>query len=80
MSNDPHAPIQLDHPAVSPEHKNRVRFGIKLSWPIQNAAIFVIYVNDSQWAELQGAWGIVTTIVTAVAPTLAPRLVCELSN
>ncbi len=58
--------------------KYRVRLGIKLFWPIQNAAIMVIRnVNEDQKNKLDQAVALVRTVLSAVSPDALSRFVYE---
>ena len=57
--------------------KVRVRFGMKLVWPIKNAAVFVFYVKDEQaFAQLLGYVDMIRPFLPA---DVNARLVCERS-
>ncbi len=43
--------------------KLRVRFGVRLSWPIANAAIFVIRVDESSALTLETAFNRIKTVL-----------------
>ena len=56
--------------------QTRVRFGLRLSWPIQNAGIAVIYMSETDY-ETGGA---LTAHLRAILPdNLRGRLVFERS-
>ena len=60
--------------------KARCRFGIRLSWPIANAATFVIYLKPDVWQKLFDAVGLVRTALTVGgAVEIADRMICERS-
>ena len=60
--------------------KVRVRFGIRLGWPIANAAVFVFYASPDVYALLEQGVGYVrTALVAAGQSALASKLVCERS-
>ena len=57
--------------------KRRLRFGIKLSWPITNIAIFVIYVPQDLMQKIMDAAAVIRLALNVVAPEVAARFVCE---
>jgi len=58
--------------------KVRVRFGIRLGWPITNAATFVFYTQPNVFDKLSLAVENVRTYLTMAGKAdLAARLVCE---
>lgn len=57
----------------------RVRFGVKLSWPIANAAIFVFHVKQNQADDIKKAVeGIRMLLQISGQSEIASRLVCEI--
>ena len=61
--------------------KTRMRFGIKLSWPIANIAIAVFYTSpDIAQKLIDGAGVIRMLLIGAGQQTLADRLICEVGN
>lgn len=60
--------------------KVRVRYGIRLGWPITNAATFVFYTTDPVYLKLEAGVEYVRTCLTMAGKAdLAQRLVCERS-
>lgn len=60
--------------------KIRVRFGVRLGWPITNAATFVFYTTDHAYAKIESAVENLRTCLTLAGKAdLAQRLVCERS-
>ena len=56
----------------------RVRFGIRLGWPIRNAATFVFYASREQFARLEELTGWLKTALAGIGQDeLAGRLFCE---
>lgn len=58
----------------------RVRFGVKLSWPITNAATFVMYISQSQFdkgSELM--LGLKVWLSSVGRKDIAERLFIELA-
>ena len=47
----------------SPDADIRVRFGVKLSWPVQNAATFVAYVDQKQFDGLYIAISMIRSVL-----------------
>jgi hypothetical protein len=60
--------------------KRRLRFGIKLSWPITNAAIFVVYVSPDSMTKIAGYADQIRALLQLTSPDLASRFVCEDSS
>ncbi len=58
--------------------RTRVRFGIRLGWPLKNAAVFVFYTSKDQYERIKevSEW-LRTALVVAGQDDLASRLVCE---
>lgn len=82
MDTHPLADLSANPPGPqTPAHSNRVRFGLKLPWPFQNAGIFVLHMTDPQWASFQDhitqAKGILDLVPGG--PVVAAHIVCELS-
>lgn len=46
--------------------KIRIRFGIRLSWPITNAGTLVGYVKESDYDKVLGAVSTLQTLLAAV--------------
>ena len=59
--------------------KVRLRFGIRLGWPITNAATFVFYVPADSFAEGSELFGKFRAYVMRFAPEIAKRLIFERS-
>jgi len=57
-------------------NKLRIRFGVRLGWPMQNAGILILYVPADVFAKLEGA---VFTLKGALPEAVAARIVCEVS-
>lgn len=58
--------------------RTRVRFGIRLSWPITNAATFVFYVGSAHAEMLsQAVAGLVTALIASGKQDIASRIVFE---
>lgn len=59
----------------------RVRFGIRLGWPISNAAIFVVYCNESQYERGYELVDWLRTWLTGIGQdVLAKKIVFERSK
>jgi len=43
--------------------KIRVRIGVRLSWPITNAATFVVYLSERDYDDAQDAVGVLNLIL-----------------
>lgn len=60
--------------------KVRLRFGIKLGWPIANAATFVVRVDNRQADQIAQAVGIIQAALSVAGyGDVAARLICEMS-
>jgi hypothetical protein len=60
--------------------KNRIRFGIKLSWPISNAATFVFYATPAVTEKISEAVGLLRLALSTVAPEISSRLVFDVET
>lgn len=61
-------------------NKIRVRFGIRLSWPITNAATFVIYLAPETWDKVFDGMVTVRGLLNVAGyQSIADRIICERS-
>lgn len=59
----------------------RVRFGVRLGWPIQNAATFIVYMSPARYDTMERAFSTIRTVlVGAGREDIAKRLICEASE
>lgn len=56
--------------------KVRVRFGLKLVWPIRNAAVFVFYTTEEVFAKIEEYMAMV---MLYLPEEIKNRVVCERS-
>lgn len=60
--------------------KIRVRFGLKLVWPITSAAVFVLHMDSVAFAQIQEKVnGIRSLLEMSGRQDIANRIVCEVS-
>jgi hypothetical protein len=60
--------------------KIRTRFGIRLGWPIANAATFVLYMTDAQFVDMSGkVAGLKSLLAMTGRADIAERLIFERS-
>lgn len=60
--------------------KIRVRFGLKLVWPITNASVFVLHMDSSVFAQIQEkVSGIKFLLEASGRKDIADRIICEIS-
>ena len=61
--------------------KVRARIGLRLTWPIKNAATFVFYASEARFSEIfnavQTLKGLLGATGDAEATNIADRLFCE---
>lgn len=58
--------------------KVRVRFGIRLVWPVANIAIFVVYLPSDAFEKLFGLTQLIRDLLVANdREDIAGRIVCE---
>ena len=57
--------------------KYRIRFGIRLSWPITNAATFVFYVTPQVKDKLSDAVSLLRLALAGVPGDIAGRVVFD---
>jgi hypothetical protein len=54
--------------------KIRVRIGVRLSWPITNAATFVVYLSERDYDDARDAVGVLNLILP---PDISKRFIFE---